>query len=550
MLATFVIGLREGLEAALIVSIIAAFLRNNGKSLAPMWLGVTLAVMLSLAVGVGLALVERALPQSAQEGLETIIGIVAIFFVTGMIVWMNAHARDMKRQLEAEAAQALGRTGTYALASMAFLAVLKEGFETSVFLLATFSVAQSAALAAVGAVIGLLAAIGIGWGIYAGGVKINLSRFFRSTAAFLILVAAGLVVSSLRTAHEAGWLNAGQQATVNLDWLVAPGTVQSALITGVLGIPADPRLIEVLGWFAYLIPVALFLYWPQSRRPGPRTAAGLKIAVAATVTAAALGLAIAFPSPHPHVPAQATLITATKPSAQPIGTARLSAASGTGSSPAVLRVSFESAVVTLVLPENKRRHQQRDGIQASTWTLTRTGTPPDAPSTLTLQQVVALSGGRVPIGLDPRQHPGPFAAEWSTHHSTRVWSADGVLLDATGHSVTIVTLSGNGLRTPRTLTVNDSGRSGAVSTWRVSPAYINQAIAELKDVAAARTEQQFWAISLPILLVLLALLLAASAWRTLIRLRDFSSANLAHSTTDTDRRDDDPETKGAIHAAH
>src|ERR1700744_773016 len=99
---------------------------------------------------------------------------------------------------------------------MAFLAVLKEGFETSVFLLATFSAAQSAAWAATGALLGLLLAVLIGWGIFVGGVKINLTRFFRLTGAFLILVAAGLVITSLRTAHEAGWLNVGQQTTVNL----------------------------------------------------------------------------------------------------------------------------------------------------------------------------------------------------------------------------------------------------------------------------------------------------------------------------------------------
>ena len=92
MLATFVIALREGLEAALIVGIIAAFLRKNGKSLVAMWAGVVLAVILSLLVGVGLSLTERALPQASQEAMETVIGLVAVFFVTGMVMWMNNHA--------------------------------------------------------------------------------------------------------------------------------------------------------------------------------------------------------------------------------------------------------------------------------------------------------------------------------------------------------------------------------------------------------------------------------------------------------------------------
>src|ERR1700760_4269527 len=268
MLATLVIGLREGLEGALIVGIIAAFLRNNGKSRRPMAIGVFLAVALSIAVGVTLDVVERSLPQADQEAMESVIGVVAIFFVTTMIVWMNTHARSMKKDLEAGAAEALSQGSAYALAVMAFLAVLKEGFETSVFLLATFSAAQSSALAILGAVLGILIAVAIGWGIYAGGVKINLGKFFRYTGVFLILVAAGLTITALRTAHEAGWLNAGQQHTVDLPWLVTPGSVQSALITGVLGIPADPRRIEVIGWFAYLIPVALFVYWPAARRGG------------------------------------------------------------------------------------------------------------------------------------------------------------------------------------------------------------------------------------------------------------------------------------------
>lgn len=222
MLATLVIALREGLEAALIVGIIAAFLRKNGKSLYSMWVGVLLAIALSLLVGIGLSITERSLPQASQEAMEAVIGLVAVFFVTGMVLWMNNHGHEIKRQLEKETAHAIRQSSARALAIMAFLAVLKEGFETSVFLLATFSAAQSAALAATGAVLGLILAIAIGWGIYIGGVRLNLGRFFRYTGLFLILVAAGLVISALRSGHEAGWLNIGQQPVVNLSqWLIS-----------------------------------------------------------------------------------------------------------------------------------------------------------------------------------------------------------------------------------------------------------------------------------------------------------------------------------------
>lgn len=546
MLATLVIGLREGLEASLIVGIIAAFLHRSGKSLTAMWLGVALAVILSIAVGVGLKLVEEALPQAGQEGMESVIGAIAIVFVTGMIAWMNAHARDMKRQLEAEAAAALSQASVYALASMAFLAVLREGFETSVFLLATFSAAQSALLAATGAAIGLAMAVGLGWGIYVGGVKINLSRFFRFTGAFLILVAAGLVITSLRSVHEAGWLNAGQQSTVNLSWLVAPGTIRSALITGVLGIPADPRLIEAIGWLAYLIPVALFIYWPSSRRPRPRTAARLQVTIAGALAALALGMAIFYPTPHLQLPAQATIVAAAGSSSQPVGTARLSATRD--SSPLVLKVSLRGAEQTaLPLPESGRQREQHDGVEASAWVLTGTTTPANAASTLTLDQVIALSGGRTPIGLNFRQHPGPFTADWSIDRFTSVWTADGGLLDAVERSVTIVTLSGSGLQTPRTLTVDDAGGDAPASGWQVSAAYRDDVVTELNAIAAARTERLLWAVQLPIALVIIALLLGASACRTFMRLRGVTG--VVNPIPRTGRRAEDTARKGAIHAA-
>ncbi|MGH8228822.1 MAG: iron uptake transporter permease EfeU, partial [Steroidobacteraceae bacterium] len=537
MLATLVIGLREGLEAALIVGIIAAFLRKNGQRLTAMWLGVVLAVLLSIGVGVGLDAVERALPQAGQEGMETVIGAIAILFVTGMILWMNAHARDMKRQLESEAAQALSQAGAYALASMAFLAVLKEGFETSVFLLATFQAAQSAAWAATGAIAGLLMAAVIGWGIYVGGVRINLSRFFRVTGAFLILVAAGLVITSLRTGHEAGWFNGGQQPTINLSWLVAPGTIQSALITGVLGIPADPRRVEVLGWLAYLVPVALVLYWPQSRRLAPRRAARLQLVTAAALGLVALAVFAFLPRPRARGPAHASLVAANG-AETPIGTARLPATHGapmTRSVPETLSVSLDEAgEITLALPPGEVRYEPHDGFDSLAWTVTRTRVPAHAPATLTLDQVVALSGGRIPLGLNPQQHPGPFTATWSARSTVNVWTAQHLLLDATGRTVTAVTLSGGGLRTPRTLAVTEGDEPAAgaehapsrehlpAGHWRTSAPYRHRIASALRNLATARASWQFWAVQVPIALVLVALVLAASACRALIRARRFA----------------------------
>ena len=141
MLTTFVIALREGLEASLIVGIIAAFLKRQGRpdALRSMWVGVGLAVAVCVAVAVVLRIVDNELPQREQEGLETIVALVAVAMVTYMIVWMTEHARDLKGQLQEQAAGALVQGSATALVAMAFLAVLREGFETSVFLLAAFN---------------------------------------------------------------------------------------------------------------------------------------------------------------------------------------------------------------------------------------------------------------------------------------------------------------------------------------------------------------------------------------------------------------------------
>ncbi len=274
MLATFVIGLREGLEAALIVGIIAGFLANQGRrdALRQVWLGVGAAVVICLAVGVVLELVTADLPQAGQEGLETLIGLFAVAMVTYMIIWMRRHARSMRLELETSATAALARGSAGALVGMAFLAVLREGFETVVFLLAAFQASTSPLEAGGGALIGVLVAVVLGYGIYRGGLRLNLARFFRVTGAVLVIVAAGLLMTAAHTAHEAGWLDIGQQRAADLSVLVQPGTPISSLVTGVLGIQPFPTVVEVLVWVLYAVPLLVYVLWPQ-RRPTRRSAA-------------------------------------------------------------------------------------------------------------------------------------------------------------------------------------------------------------------------------------------------------------------------------------
>jgi high-affinity iron transporter len=269
VIPTFVIGLREGLEASLIVGIIAAFLGRSGRrdALVQVWIGVAIATVICLAIGVGLVTLSRELSQQLQEGLETVVGALAM--VTFMILWMSRHARGMKKELEGAASAALAQGSARALVVMAFLAVLREGFETAVFLVSVLENSSSVAAGSVGAILGILVAIGIGYGIYRGGVRLNLGRFFTATGLVLVLVAAGLVMTTAHTAHEAGWLNIGQAEAIDLSWLVSPGTVLESLLTGVLGLRAHPTVIEVAVWLAYAIPMLVYVGWPRGRRPRP-----------------------------------------------------------------------------------------------------------------------------------------------------------------------------------------------------------------------------------------------------------------------------------------
>ena len=273
MLPTFVIGLREGLEAALIVGIIAAFLGQQGRrdALRLVWFGTAVAVAICVGVAIVLQVISSDLPQRQQEGLETVVGALAVCMVTYMIIFMRRHARGLKKDLEGAAASALASGSNRALVAMAFLAVLREGFETAVFLLATFQASGNASTSWLGAVLGIGLATAIGYAIYKGGVRLKLARFFRVTGLVLVVVAAGLVMTAFHTASEAGWLTVGQAQAFDLSWLVRPGTPVSSLLTGVLGIQPFPAWIEVIAWLGYLIPMVVIVAWPagQARKRGP-----------------------------------------------------------------------------------------------------------------------------------------------------------------------------------------------------------------------------------------------------------------------------------------
>lgn len=487
MLPTFVIGLREGLEAVLIVSIIATFLRRNGQSLRGMWVGALAAVALSIGVGVLLQVVNQNLPQRQQEAMETVIGFVAVFFVTGMILWMRKHARHMKRELEGAAEAALREGTTTALVVMVFLAVLREGFETSVFLLSTFQASASPSTSAGGAVLGILLSIAIGYGIYKGGVRLNLARFFKITGVFLVFVAAGLVLSSLRTAHEAGWIGFGQGTTVDLSWLAPAGAVRTALISGVLGMPRDPRQVELLGWACYLLPVLAITLWPAAWRLPARLAARARWTGAAVLAGTALLLFLVVPMPSTAVAADAPLDGG--------GTARVAVSGDHGT----LTTESDGKATTWAL--SRPMDTASSGADTS-WTVQAAAA--DLPATLDLETLLTYTGNRIPVGLDINRAPGPYDATWDQRVSGAVLTRDGGLVDAHAQSKLVLTLSGGGLSSPRVFSV-DSGR-GELAVTRD---HVTRVASAVLDGNRTRGDRELWKYWFPALLLVGAAALSA-----------------------------------------
>lgn len=261
MLIAFLIMLREGIEAALIVGIVAGFLKQSGHSrlMPKVWLGVALAALMCLGIGYGIHSATGEIPQKEQEFVVGVIGLVAVAMLTYMILWMKKAARSMKQQLQDSVQTALNRGNGqgWALVGMAFLAVAREGLESVFFLLAVFQQSPTWSMP-VGAVLGLLAAVVIGALIYRGGMRLNLAKFFRWTGVFLIVVAAGLVAGSLRALHEAGVWNHLQEVVFDSSKYLHEDSPLGVLLGGFFGYTDHPTQGEVLAWLLYLVPVMIW----------------------------------------------------------------------------------------------------------------------------------------------------------------------------------------------------------------------------------------------------------------------------------------------------
>ncbi|OWJ63759.1 iron uptake transporter permease EfeU [Inquilinus limosus] len=263
MLVPFLIMMREGIEAALIVGIIAGYLRQTGRTqwMPLVWIGIAIAVLLSIAVGIVLNLLSAEFPQREQELFEAIVGLVAVFVLTSMVFWMRKAARSIKAQLQHSVDAALEGHDAKGLAliGMAFFAVAREGLESVFFLLATFQ--QDVGLAApIGALAGVAVAVAVGFAIFWFGVRLNLKRFFRWTGLFILVVAAGLLAGSLRALHEAGLWNGLQEIAFDLSHILPIDGPLGSVLAGIFGYQDTPTVGEVAVYILFLlVTLPLFL---------------------------------------------------------------------------------------------------------------------------------------------------------------------------------------------------------------------------------------------------------------------------------------------------
>jgi len=273
MLVPFLIMLREGMEAALIVGIVASYLRQTGRArwLGAVWAGAGLAASLCLALGLAFNRASAEFPQREQELFEAVVGLIAVVILTFMVFWMRRAARSIGAELRRSVDVALAprRGSGMALVGMVFLAVGREGLESVFFLLATFQQDVGAAVP-IGALLGLAVAALIGYGIYRGGVRLNLRSFFTWTGILIVFVAAGLLAGALRALHEAGLWNGLQAIAFDLSAVLPADSVPGTVLAGLLGYSDTPTAGEVIVYLAYLVPTLLLFTARRGLAPQPR----------------------------------------------------------------------------------------------------------------------------------------------------------------------------------------------------------------------------------------------------------------------------------------
>jgi high-affinity iron transporter len=258
----YLIGLREGLEASLVVCILVAYLVKTGRrdALRPIWIGVAVAVVLALGFGFGLEYGSQEMTFEAQETLGGSLSILAVCLVTWMVFWMRRTARHLKADLGVKLDAALAM-GTGALVATAFLAVGREGLETALFVWASVRASQDGTYdPLIGVVLGLLTAVVLGWLFYRGALRINLAKFFTWTGGMLVVVAAGVLAYGVHDLQEADLIGGLSSTAFDISSTIPPDSWYGTLLKGVFNFQPDPTVVQLVVWLLYLVPtLGLFL---------------------------------------------------------------------------------------------------------------------------------------------------------------------------------------------------------------------------------------------------------------------------------------------------
>jgi high-affinity iron transporter len=275
-LASYLIGLREGLEATLVVSILVAYLvkSERRRQLPPLWAGVTAAVALSVLFGALLTYTETTLLADTQsrELFEAITSVVAVVLVTWMIFWMRRTARRLKGELTGRLASAVG-VGGLAVAGIAFVSVIREGLETALLFYTAAQGATSTLTPLLAISAGIATSVLIGFGLYAGALRVNLTRFFTISGVLLIFVAAGIFKYGIHDFQEAGVLPGGDNLAFDITGVLDPTSWYGAAISGMFNITGAPSVLETIAYLAYLVPVLALFLWPSRKPAAPARAA-------------------------------------------------------------------------------------------------------------------------------------------------------------------------------------------------------------------------------------------------------------------------------------
>jgi high-affinity iron transporter len=273
MFANFLIGLREGLEASLVVGILVAYLvrTDHRRQLPALWFGVGAAVAISLATGAIMTFTANALSFKAKEAFGGVLSLIAVVFVTGMIFWMRRQSRHLKGELQGklEGAMAGGATG---LALVSFLAVGREGLETALFVWSAVQAAGAGAGPVVGAFLGLIVAAMIGWLIYRRSVSLNLAVFFRVTGAALIVVVAGILDYGIHDLQESGVLPGLHALAFDVSRQIPPSSWYGTLLKGIFNFSPAFTWLQLIAYVGYVVPVMTLFFRPPSPAVAPSVA--------------------------------------------------------------------------------------------------------------------------------------------------------------------------------------------------------------------------------------------------------------------------------------